>query len=82
MYRRNGQQVLCDDKHFADARDVEAAHLIVEALNMLARNNYEPDLFDSFEMIKPVPHLIARQNDEYACSCGVRWSVDEGENHP
>jgi len=25
---------------------------------------------------------IRQENDEYACSCGKRWDVAEGENHP
>lgn len=29
-----------------------------------------------------VEHHMTRQSDEYACSCGARWSVDEGEDHP
>lgn len=33
VYRRNGKQVLCGMRHFADAADDEAARLIVEAMN-------------------------------------------------
>jgi hypothetical protein len=25
---------------------------------------------------------IRRENDEYACSCGARWDVADGEDHP
>lgn len=27
-------------------------------------------------------HTVRQESDEYACSCGMRWSVSEGENHP
>lgn len=25
---------------------------------------------------------VTRQSDEYACSCGARWDVSDGERHP
>lgn len=28
------------------------------------------------------PCHTRRENDEYACSCGRRWPVEEGEDHP
>lgn len=27
-------------------------------------------------------HVWQRQQDEYACSCGARWDVSDGEEHP
>ena len=33
MFTHTGKQVLLDGEHFADARDEEAAALIVKALN-------------------------------------------------
>lgn len=27
-------------------------------------------------------HDISQQSDEYACSCGKRWDVRDGEEHP
>lgn len=25
---------------------------------------------------------VRQENDEYACSCGARWAVEDGEDHP
>lgn len=27
-------------------------------------------------------HYIRREADEYACSCGARWDVSDGDEHP
>lgn len=27
-------------------------------------------------------HHVRQENDEYACSCGKRWGVEDGEDHP
>ncbi len=27
-------------------------------------------------------HHVRRENDEYACSCGRRWPMEDGEEHP
>lgn len=27
-------------------------------------------------------HQVRQEQDEYACACGARWSVEEGEDHP
>jgi len=32
--------------------------------------------------MKKDEHIVSRQNDEYACSCGKRWEVSEGVDHP
>lgn len=29
-----------------------------------------------------LPHTVRQENDEYACSCGARWDVADGEDHP
>ena len=29
-----------------------------------------------------VLHIIRQESDEYACMCGMRWDVAEGEEHP
>lgn len=26
-------------------------------------------------------HKVTRENDEYACTCGLRWGVDEEDPH-
>lgn len=28
-----------------------------------------------------VNHIMTRENDEYACSCGLRWDVKEEDPH-
>lgn len=27
-------------------------------------------------------HRITREGDEYVCSCGLRWDIDEDDPHP
>lgn len=29
-----------------------------------------------------VHHRVRRETDEYACSCGARWSYDDVDGHP
>lgn len=29
-----------------------------------------------------ISHAIRQEGDEFACSCGTRWDVSEGEEHP
>lgn len=93
MYRRNGKQVLCNDQHFADAVSEEAAGLILDALNDHGRRwkpvedddlveVTEADLLDKRNDLIGHRHVISRQSDEYACICGKRWPVEEGEEHP
>lgn len=36
----------------------------------------------SIELVRITEHQITRQSDEYACSCGRRWDVSEGDEHP
>jgi hypothetical protein len=31
---------------------------------------------------RAIRHAIRQESDEYACSCGMRWDVIEGEEHP
>ena len=28
-----------------------------------------------------IKHIITRENDELACSCGLRWDIDEDDPH-
>ena len=47
-YRRNGKQVLCNDRHFGDGISEEAAALITDALNAMgyiSQPDDSPDLF-------------------------------------
>lgn len=37
---------------------------------------------DEIKPIKGVMHHIRQENDEYACACGVRWDIADGEDHP
>lgn len=32
--------------------------------------------------IRGTSHNLRREGDEYACSCGARWDVSDGEAHP
>lgn len=43
---------------------------------MLVNMNAKP------QMVRGITHHIERQGDEYACSCGTRWDVTDGEEHP
>lgn len=37
----------------------------------------------TFRDYKPCDsHHWQRQQDEYACSCGARWAVTDGDDHP
>lgn len=72
-YRSLGKEVLRGDQHIADAVDTTYAEIIADALN--ARMTLTGKA-------KPVRHRIERQVDEYACSCGARWDVREGDDHP
>lgn len=29
-----------------------------------------------------ITHSVRREMDEWACSCGARWAVQDGEDHP
>ncbi len=73
-----GKQVLQGAMHFADAANNEAAVMIVEAMNAYGLPIDQPEPFRS---IGP-HHAIRQESDEYACSCGMRWGTDEGEEHP
>lgn len=82
--------------HYADAITPDAATRMAQALNLLdevERGEWEPvmpvpdseDWQDAMRMeAEPlrVGHTIRQENDEYACSCGARWDVHEGEDHP
>ena len=86
MFSNNHKQVLRHGEHFADAATIEAAEMIVAALNAI-----DPDEIRAYQATRSPPpsgipcatiHHIERQSDEYACSCGMRWDVSDGEDHP
>lgn len=87
-YTRNAKEVLRDGKHFADCIDDSAARLIADALNerrgmssaqqSLPLDGADGPLFGRATTL----HTIRQENDEYACMCGMRWDVAEGEDHP
>jgi len=92
-YTSLGKEVLRDGKHFADVIDVDSAAVTADALNyrhaMLVadddRNDDTPDMFEGPDvpmMHGGSRHHVRQENDEYACSCGMRWSVVDGEEHP
>lgn len=78
MYKHVGKQVLVRYgsgwAQFADAASEGAAATIVAALNPLS----EPAEVD----VKPGKHQVRHEGDEYACACGKRWDVCDGEDHP
>lgn len=65
-YTAHGKQVMRGTEHVADAADATYAQIIVDALNGE----------------RSVSHTRTRQQDEYACSCGARWPVEDGDEHP
>lgn len=77
-YTRTGKQILLDGKHMADAVDDTAAMMILNALRGMEQRE-PPAAVDLSERIDP--HLQRREADEYACSCGLRWSVGEDDPH-
>lgn len=89
-YVSTGKQVLCDGRHFADAADVTAADQIVDAMNRLDEAERDEATADMFAhpgsyndpRLYIGHHSIRQENDEYACSCGARWDVAEGNDHP
>ncbi len=62
--------------HFADAVSIAAAEQIVAALNGDAP--LPPQHIDCSRRA----HQVRQEKYEYACACGARWDVDEGEDHP
>jgi hypothetical protein len=86
-YTRNAKQVLRNGRHFADCIDDEAAQLIIDALNapddadqgtLPLQGAQDGPLF----MQWGARHSIRQENDEYACACGMRWDVTDGDDHP
>lgn len=63
-YRRNGKQVLANDLHFADARDENAAALIVRALGLFAATrSIVPDWAKNWpiaDTVAPSQSFVAR----------------------
>lgn len=82
--------------HFADAVSSAAAGMIVEALTPSMGYSVsigpvdEPNRYA--DIVAPMiteyianpktNHRVRQENDEYACSCGMRWDVQDGEDHP
>ena len=93
-YHSNGKQVLRDGLHFADCIDSGAATLIADALNdrrtisqsqeTLQLDGADGPLFVSNYRTTwgTDAHQVRQENDEYACACGARWDVADGEDHP
>lgn len=42
------------------------------------------EVYYSHKSVDPaiLVHNIRQEGDEYACRCGTRWDVSEGEEHP
>lgn len=78
-YTAHGKQVMHDGDHVADACDTGTALMIAEALNATNDAPRHPDLFSDRAT---VAHHVRQESDEYACSCGKRWDVADGEEHP
>jgi hypothetical protein len=88
-YRTNGKQVLRGSEHVADAADTTWAQIIADALNgereALRAMRIDPIRVSNYDYVstrEQPAHTWQRQQDEYACSCGVRWDVSDGEDHP
>lgn len=78
-YFNCGKQVMNGKDHIADAVDPDVALQIAEALNRTPDYDRHPDMFST----QPTAtHAVRQENDEYACSCGRRWDVRDGEEHP
>lgn len=86
-YHTNSKEVLRDGKHFADCIDDGAARLIAEALNeRKGMPQTQPALpldgADGPLFVGVAGCYVRQENDEYACSCGKRWDIADGEEHP
>lgn len=68
-YKRIGRSITLHGEPFAQAVDEAAAQMIVDALEPRAP--------------KPavVSHHYHRQEDEYACVCGLRWAIGDADPH-
>jgi hypothetical protein len=73
-YRAQGKQVLQNGEHFADAAGELEAMMIVNALRALEERV-------TTHHRRPLINLnncqMRRESDEFACRCGLRWSVDD-----
>jgi hypothetical protein len=81
MFQACGKEVLRDREHYADAVSEEAANAIAAALNREGEYIDERDA-STYEIPFPLRHSVRQENDEFACSCGRRWEVSEGIDHP
>jgi len=87
FYTSLGKEVLRDGHHYADAISTGAAERIARALND-TDTPLVPIMPELITRDKPGPlfiepkHAVRQESDEYACACGARWPVSEGEEHP
>lgn len=93
-FSASGKQVLHTvdglQAHFADAVSIAAAEQIVAALNPQDWGVMKKHLSDAVGELNSIglqppqrrSHQVRQENDEYACVCGARWDVAEGEDHP
>lgn len=84
-YYTCGKQVLWGTSDIAQAKDNATAIMIADALNghPEALFDFDPIMPEVLVAPKPPgPHNLRRESDEYVCSCGIRWGVDEGNEHP
>lgn len=73
-YTRTGKQVLDGGKHMADAADEMAAMQILNALRDIEQRANAPRVTAPLRLNDC---RVERQEDEMACRCGLRWSVDD-----
>lgn len=89
-YTSLGKEVLHHDAHFADCISTTAADDIAAAMNILddirAGETLDAALMPELPLeasdVIAARHAVRQENDEYACACGSRWAVSEGEAHP
>lgn len=83
-YAAHGKQVKRGLEHVADAEDETWAQIIADALNDRgAMTDPDGTVWRPVTAIDYAPaHTLQRQQDEYACSCGARWDVSDGDEHP
>jgi hypothetical protein len=90
-YYAVGKQVLCGRDDIAQACSNDMADRIASALNDCHVD--EPimpeirGMIDLIEQVEPetitrIGHAVRREGDEYVCRCGIRWGIDEGDEHP
>lgn len=53
---------------------------ITRAFNSNRDGNFGKQLAERY--FDAIGHHVRQENDEYACVCGARWAVEDGEDHP